>query len=69
MKGRALESAHYIVAHCNIGVTEYLFNTSFSSWKYSWLLEIGTTFDMTFQRDFFEYFNDNVEIKFYFVDK
>lgn len=27
-KGKALESAHYVVAHCNMGVTKDLFNAS-----------------------------------------
>ena len=27
-KGKAPESAHYVIAHCNIGVTEDLFNAS-----------------------------------------
>jgi len=48
VKGKALESAHSIVAHCNIGVTEDLFNTSFSSWRDVWLLETGATCHMTF---------------------
>jgi len=25
-KGKAPKSAHYVMVHCNIGVTEYLFN-------------------------------------------
>jgi hypothetical protein len=32
-KGKALESTHYIVSHCNIGVTKDLFNTSSTSWR------------------------------------
>ena len=35
------ELVHYVVSHCNIGVTEYLCNVSFSSWGDAWLLEIG----------------------------
>jgi hypothetical protein len=69
VKGKAPESAHYIVSHCNIGVTEDLFNTSFASWRDAWLLDIGATCHMTFQRDFFEYFNDNVDGIVYFADK
>jgi hypothetical protein len=46
-----------------------LFNTSFASWRDAWLLDIGATCHMTFQRDFFEYFNDNVDGIVYFVDK
>jgi hypothetical protein len=68
-KGKALESTHYIVSHCNIGVTEDLFNTSFASWRDAWLLDTGATSHMTFRRDFFEYFNDNVDGIVYFADK
>jgi hypothetical protein len=48
MKGKPLESSHYIVSHCNIGVTEYLFNTSYTPWRDAWLLDIGATSHMTF---------------------
>lgn len=68
-KGKALESAHYVVAHCNIGVTEDLFNASFASWKDDWLLNSRATCHMTFRRDFFEEFTDNVDGVVYFVDK
>ena len=37
-KGKASESAHYVVAHCNIGVTEDLLNSSLASQKDDWLL-------------------------------
>jgi hypothetical protein len=63
-KGNPFESAHYVVSHCNIGVTEDLFNTSYTLWKDAWLLDTGATSDMTFQRDFFEDFNDNVDSVF-----
>jgi hypothetical protein len=46
MKGKA--PVHYIVSHCNIGVTKYLFNTSFASWGDAWLLDTGTTSHMKF---------------------
>jgi hypothetical protein len=46
-----------------------LFNTSFSSWRDAWLLDTCATYHMTFQRDLFEYFNDNVDGIVYFVDK
>ena len=59
-KGKALESTHYVVAHCNIGVIEDLFNASLASWKDVWLLDLGATCHMNFQRDFFEEFSDNV---------
>jgi len=34
-KGKEKEPkfSHYVVVHCNIGVTEGLFNTSLASWK------------------------------------
>jgi len=32
-KGKELESAHYVVARCNIGTIEDLFNASLASWK------------------------------------
>jgi hypothetical protein len=68
-KSKALESAHYVGTHCNIGVIEDLFNTSFASWRDVWLLDTGATCHMNFQRDFFEDFNDNVDGIVYFVDK
>jgi hypothetical protein len=68
-KDKALKSAGYIVSHCNIGVIEDLFNTSFTSWRDAWLLDTYATCHMTFQRDFFEDFNDNVDSIVYFVDK
>jgi hypothetical protein len=69
VKGKALESAHSIVAHCNIGVTEYFFNASFASWRDVWLFDKGVTRHMTFQRDFFEDFNDSVDGVVYFAYK
>jgi hypothetical protein len=47
-KGKASKSTRYIVSHYNIGVIEYLFNTSFCSWRDAWLLDIGEAFHMTF---------------------
>lgn len=67
-KGKATEFAHYIVTHCNIGENE-LFNILFAFYKDAWLLDIGATCHMTFQRDFFEYFSDNVDGIVYIVDK
>jgi len=67
-KGKAPKSSHYIVAHFNIGVNEDSLNTSFSSWRYAWFLDIGATCHMIFQREF-EYFNDNVDGIVYFIDK
>jgi hypothetical protein len=60
---------HYVVSHCNIGVTEDIFNTSFASWGDAWLLDIGITSHMTFQRDFFKDFDDNVDGVVYFADR
>ena len=48
MKGKAPEYAHYIVVHCNIGVTKDLFHTSFASWKDAWLLDTCAIYHMTF---------------------
>lgn len=69
MKGKAPESAHYIVFHCNIGVTKNLFHTSFASWKDAWLLDIGATYHMTFQKYIFEDLSDNVDEAVCFADK
>ena len=52
-KGKAPKSAHYVVAHCNIGVNEDLFNASLASLKNDWLLHSGETCHVTFRRDFF----------------
>ena len=57
------------MAHCNIGVNEDLFNASLASWKNYWLLDSGATCHMTFRRDFFEEFTDNVDGAVYFSDK
>jgi len=43
------------------GINEDLFKTLISSWRDAWLLDTGATCHMTFQRDFFEELNDNVE--------
>jgi len=68
-KGKAPESAHYGVAHCNIGVNEGLFNASLASWKNDWLLDSRETCHMTFRRIFFEEFTDNVYGVVYFAEK
>ena len=57
------------MAHCIIRVTEDLFNASLASSKDAWLLDSGATWHMTFRRDFFEEFTDNVDGAVYFVDK
>ena len=53
-KCKALESAHYVVAQCNIGVNEDLFNASLASSKNDWLLDSGATCHMTHRKYFFE---------------
>lgn len=55
-KGKA--PVHYVVAYCNIGVTEDLLNTSFASWGNALFLCTGATSHMTFQGDFFKEFDD-----------
>eukprot|EP00253_Pinus_taeda_P014298 PITA_14298 len=67
-KGKAPESAHYVVAQFNIGVNEDLFNASLASWKNDWLLDSGATCHMTHRKDFFEDFIDNVYGAVYFAD-
>jgi len=68
-KGKAPESTHYVVAHCNIGVNEDLFNASLASWKNDWLLDSRAACHMNFRRDFFEEFFDNVDGAVYFSNK
>ena len=46
-----------------------MFNTSFASWRDTWLLDTGATCHMTFGKEFFEELNDNVHGSAYFVDK
>ena len=58
-KGNPPKSAHYVVAHCNLGIEEAL-STSFS-WNDIWLLDIGATCHMTFRKDFFETFSDQID--------
>jgi hypothetical protein len=42
-KGKAFESNHYIISHCNIHINKYLFKNSFTSWRDGWLLDTGGT--------------------------
>lgn len=67
-KGNPPESAHYVVAHCNLGIEE-IFSTSFSSWNDIWLLDTGATCHTTFRKDFFETFNDKVDGVVYFANR
>jgi hypothetical protein len=67
MKGK--EPDHYVVSHCNIGVTEDFFNTSLSSWGDAWILDTSTTSYMKFQRYLFKDFNENVDGIVYFSYK
>ena len=58
-KGNPPESAHYVVAHCNLGIEE-AFSTSFS-WYDIWLLDTGAICHMTFRKYFFEMFSDQID--------
>jgi hypothetical protein len=68
-KVKLLNPLMSIIAHCNIGINEDLFKTSFDSWRDSWLLDTCATCHMTFWKDFFKELNDNVEGAVYFVDR
>ena len=68
-KGKALESAHYVLAHCNIEVIEDLFNASLTCWRNVWLLDSGATCHMNFRKYFFEEFTDKVDGVVYFAYK
>ena len=46
-RGNPLESAHYVIAHCNVGIEEF-FRTSNSCLNDTWLLDTGATCHMTF---------------------
>jgi hypothetical protein len=46
-----------------------LFNASNSSWGDAWLLDTSVTSHMTFRIDFFEDFDDNVDIVVYFANR
>jgi len=48
---------------------EDIFSTSFSSWHDSWILDTDATCHMTFRRDLFEQFSDNIDGVVYFADK
>ena len=68
-KGKPVESAHSVLAHCNNGVTENLFDVSFTSWRDDWLLDSRATCHMTSRKYFFEEFTDKVDGAVYFADK
>jgi hypothetical protein len=68
-KDKSLEYAHFLIAHCNIGINEDSFKTSFSSCRNVWLIDTGATFHMNFQRQLFEELNENVEGVVYFNDR
>ena len=68
-KGKAPESTHYVVAQCNIGVNEDLFNASLASSKNDWLLDLGATCHMTHRKDCFEEFTNNVDGVVYFIEQ
>lgn len=46
-----------------------VFNTAFSSWRDSRILDSGATFHMTFKRYFFETFSDDIDGVIYFAHK
>ena len=48
---------------------EDVFSTSFSSWYDSWVLDTGATCHMTFRRDLFDQFSDNIDGVVYFSDR
>ena len=54
---KSSDSAHCIVAHCNLGINEM---TSLSSYKDCWLLDTGETSHMTFRKDCFEEINETI---------
>ena len=58
-KGNPPKSAHYVVAHCNLGIEEAL--STLFSWNDIWLLDTEATCHMTFRRDFFENFSDQID--------
>ena len=47
---------------------EDIFSTYFSSWCDSWVLDIRATCHMTFRRDLFEQFSDNIDGVVFFAD-
>ena len=67
-RGQSSENAHYVVAHCNFHM-EDVFSTSFSSWCDVWVLDTGATCHMTFRKDLFDQFNDNIDEVVYFDNK
>ena len=67
-RGNPPESVHYVIIHCNVGIEE-VFSTSNSCLNDTWLLDTGATCHMTYRRDFFETFNDQVDGVVYFSNK
>ena len=55
---KSSDSAHCIVAHCNLGINEM---TSLSSYKYCWLVDTSATSHMTFRKDCFEELNETID--------
>jgi hypothetical protein len=60
--------AQSVIGHCNIGINEDLFETSFASWRDAWLLDTSATCQMIFRRELFEELNDNVDGAVNFTD-
>lgn len=55
---KSSEPTHY--THHNFNIND-VFNTPFSSWGDSWILDFGSTCHMTFRRDFFKTFSDDLD--------
>lgn len=51
-KEKSLESAQYIISHCNFNIND-VFSNEFSSWKDTWILDLGPKYHITFRRDLF----------------
>ena len=63
---KSSDSAHCIVAHCNLGINEMI---SLSSYTDCWLLDTGATSHMTFRKDCFEELNETINGIVYFANK
>ena len=56
-----------MVAHCNLEIEEDF--GPFFSWNDIWLLDTGATCHVTFRKDFFETFSDQIDGVVHLVDK
>ena len=64
--GKATDSAHCIVANCNLGINEI---NSLSSYKGCWMLDTSAISHMTFRKYCFEELNDIENDIIYFAKK